>query len=383
MKNNEYKCTICLYNSMGEMLEFNLPNQLMNLENFTFTSSCTSKVTYRIKRKITVEGKPRWITASTEQEYAEKIIQLFGYSQDEGEEKHIFGEYANNWFEIYSKPNISEVTAITYERQLKKYLLPSFGEKYIEDITTDDIQGMFNNIKSCKESKEKIKTVLNQIFKSAIDDRYIDRNPLSSNKLKITGEESKTTQPYTVEQMRYIEKHIGDVKKEQDRAFIALQALHPMRLEEVLGLKWSDVDLENRLIHINRAVTHPDRNQPSIKETKTAGSVRTIGLFKTAVRYLNPKADDEFILGGKEPLSYTMVRRMCGRIKKDMDFNDKITPIRFRPTVLTDIYEQTKDVLAVQKAAGHTSPTMTFKHYVSGRGTPNETTAAVEALYTA
>lgn len=193
----------------------------------------------------------------------------------------------------------------------------------------------------------------------------------------------QTTPPYTVEQMRYIEKHIGDVKKEQDRAFIALQALHPMRLEEVLGLKWSDVDLENRLIHINRAVTHPDRNQPSIKETKTAGSVRTIGLFKTAVRYLNPKADDEFILGGKEPLSYTMVRRMCGRIKKDMDFNDKITPIRFRPTVLTDIYEQTKDVLAVQKAAGHTSPTMTFKHYVSGRGTPNETTAAVEALYTA
>lgn len=26
MKNNEYKCTICLYNSMGEMLEFDLPN---------------------------------------------------------------------------------------------------------------------------------------------------------------------------------------------------------------------------------------------------------------------------------------------------------------------------------------------------------------------
>mgnify|MGYP006982387669 FL=1 len=38
-------------------------------------------------------------------------------------------------------------------------------------------------------------------------------------------------------------------------------------------------------------------------------------------------------------------------------------------------------VSAVQKAAGHTSPIMTFKHYVNGRGTPAKTTEAVEALY--
>ena len=386
MKNNEYKCTICLYNSMGEMLEFDLPNQLMNLENFTFTSSCTSKdgdesMTYKIKRKITVEGKPRWITASTEQEYAEKIIQLFGYSQDEGEEKHIFGEYANNWFEIYSKPNISEVTAITYERQLKKYLLPSFGEKYIEDITTDDIQGMFNNIKSRKASKEKIKTVLNQIFKSAIDDRYIERNPLSSNKLKITGEESQTTPPYTVEQMRYIEKHIGDVKKEQDRAFIALQALHPMRLEEVLGLKWSDIDFDRNTIHIQRAATHPTRNMPEIKETKTESSNRIIYLSTMALKYLKPTRKDEFILGGLNPHTYTETRRMCERIRSDIGFDEKITSSRFRTTSLTDLYNETKDIKLVQEAAGHTTAAMTLEYYVKGRSDMAQAASAIENLY--
>ena len=241
---------------------------------------------------------------------------------------------------------------------------------------------MFNSIKNTKASKEKIKTVLNQIIKSAIDDRYIDRNPLNSNKLKITGKASKTTEPYTIEQMQYIEKHIGDVKNEQDRMFIALQAFHPMRLEEVLGLKWSDIDIENRLINIVRAVSHPDRNQPVIKEPKTAGSVRQLGLFKSAIQYLNPKSDDEFIIGGKKALTCTQVRRMCERIQREIGFDDKITPIRFRPTVLTDMYEQTKDISAVQKAAGHTSPTMTFKHYVNGRGTPNKTSEAIEALYT-
>ncbi len=387
MENNEYKCKLSIYNPIGEMIEFNLPNQFLNLENNIFTSSCTptngdESMAYKIKRKVILAGKPRWITASTEQEYADKIIQLSGgYAQNEGEEKHLFGEYAVNWFNVYSKPNVSDVTAITYERQLKKYLLPSFGDKYIEDISTDDIQCLFNDIKIKKASKEKIKTVLNQIIKSAIDDRYIDRNPLNSNKLKITGKASKTTEPYSVEQMRYIEKHIGDVKNEQDRMFIALQAFHPMRLEEVLGLKWSDIDIENKLINIVRAVSHPDRNQPVVKETKTAGSVRQLGLFKSAVQYLEPKSDNEFVIGGEKALSYTQVRRMCDRIQKEIGFNDKITPIRFRPTVLTDIYEQTKDVSAVQKAAGHTSPTMTFKHYVNGRGTPTKTTEAVEALY--
>lgn len=387
MENNEYKCKLCIYNPVGEMIELTLPNQLLNLDNCIFTSSCTStngdeSMAYKIKRKVTVAGKTRWITASTEQEYADKIIQLCGYNQNEGEEKHPFDEYAVKWFNIYSKPNVSDVTAITYERQLKKYLLPSFGDKYIEDISTDDIQSMFNSIKNTKASKEKIKTVLNQIIKSAIDDRYIDRNPLNSNKLKIKGKASKTTEPYTIEQMQYIEKHIGDVKNEQDRMFIALQAFHPMRLEEVLGLKWSDIDIENRLINIVRAVSHPDRNQPVIKEPKTAGSVRQLGLFKSAIQYLNPKSDDEFIIGGKKALTCTQVRRMCERIQREIGFDDKITPIRFRPTVLTDMYEQTKDISAVQKAAGHTSPTMTFKHYVNGRGTPNKTSEAIEALYT-
>lgn len=387
MENNEYKCKLCIYNPVGEMIELILPNQLLNLDNCIFTSSCTStngdeSMAYKIKRKVTVAGKTRWITASTEQEYADKIIQLCGYNQNEGEEKHPFNEYAVKWFNIYSKPNVSDVTAITYERQLKKYLLPSFGDKYIEDISTDDIQSMFNSIKNTKASKEKIKTVLNQIIKSAIDDRYIDRNPLNSNKLKITGKASKTTEPYTIEQMQYIEKHIGDVKNEQDRMFIALQAFHPMRLEEVLGLKWSDIDIENRLINIVRAVSHPDRNQPVIKEPKTAGSVRQLGLFKSAIQYLNPKSDDEFIIGGKKALTCTQVRRMCERIQREIGFDEKITPIRFRPTVLTDMYEQTKDISAVQKAAGHTSPTMTFKHYVNGRGTPNKTSEAIEALYT-
>lgn len=162
---------------------------------------------------------------------------------------------------------------------------------------------------------------------------------------------------------------------------MAIQALHPLRLEEVLGLKWSDIDLESRTIHICRAVTHPTRNQPKIKGTKTKSSIRTIGLSTLSLPYLTPGEPDAFVLGGDNPLSYTQVRRMCERVQKDTGFSEKVTPKRFRTTVLTDIYNQTHDIKLTQAAAGHTTAEMTLKHYVKGRGDVVESATAIASAY--
>ena len=134
---------------------------------------------------------------------------------------------------------------------------------------------------------------------------------------------------------------------------------------------------------VNRAVTHLTRNQPEVKDTKTRSSIRTIGLSALAVSYLTPGKADEFVLGGNSPLSYTQVRRMCERIQKDTGFTEKITPKRFRTTVLTDLYDKTRDIKLVQAAAGHTTAEMTLKHYVKGCGNVVKSAAAIESVYTA
>ena len=84
-----------------------------------------------------------------------------------------------------------------------------------------------------------------------------------------------------------------------------------------------------------------------------------------------------------KPLSYTQVRRMCSRIKRDLEFEENITPIRFRTTFLTDLYEQTGDIKLAQKEAGHTTPAMTLKYYVKGRKTSEDAAIAIERVYTA
>ena len=275
------------------------------------------------------------------------------------------------------------IRATTYKRQLTLHLIPAFEGLAVEDITADEVQRLFNGMSGAKATKDKARMVLNQIMDAAVEDKLLASNPLKSKRVKVTGKASKATVPYSVEQMRYIVQHIEDVKNPLDRAYLALQALHPLRLEEVLGLRGEDVDAENKALHICRAVTHPTRNMPEVKDTKTDSSRRSIGLSALALPYLPEYAAGAYLFGGDKPLSYTQVRKMCERIKRDIGFSENITPIRFRTTVLTDLYDQTKDIKLAQQAAGHTTSAMTLRYYVKGRETAAEAAAAVERVYTA
>lgn len=177
-------------------------------------------------------------------------------------------------------------------------------------------------------------------------------------------------------------RSLSRIKKPDDRNYLAIQALHPLRLEEVLGLRWQDIDLENNLIHVCNTVTHPKRNQPEFKsKTKTDQSRRTLALVAEIKEHLTVGADEDFIVGGKKCISYQQLTRMCERIKSDTGFSEKITPQRFRTTVLTDIYAQNKDLKEVQQAAGHTTVAMSMKYYVKGRAASDGTATAISSAY--
>lgn len=346
----------------------------------TPSSEGDTEMATKINQPVIINGEKKWIRANTMQEFTDKVIKLMGTPPQNGN-RHPFDAYAWNWYNIYSKPNVETATATTYKRQLTLHLLPAFDGLAVEEITTDEVQRLFNGMTGAKATKDKARMVLNQILDAAVEDKLITANPLKSKRVKITGKASKATVPYSVEQMRYIVQHIQDVKNPLDRAYLALQALHPLRLEEVLGLRGEDVDAGSMEIHVCRAVTHPTRNMPEVKDTKTDSSRRTIGLSSLAVQYLPACAPGLYLFGGDKPLSYTQVRRMCDRIKKDTGFSENITPIRFRTTVLTDLYDQTKDIKLAQQAAGHTTSAMTLKYYVKGRETSAQAAAAVERAY--
>ena len=289
---------------------------------------------------------------------------------------------AKHWFNVFAKPNIEESTAITYQRQLDLYWYPAFGDKPIEDIAASDIQAVLNSMgEVSKDTKKKAMLVIGMILSQAVEDGYVSRNVSKSKTIKVTGKAAKETEPYSVEQMQHLVAHIPDIKNPTDRAYLAIAALHPLRPEEVFGLKHGDIDRQGFKINVQRAVTYPDRNQPLIKDTKTEASVRTIDLASQIIRYIPEGNADDFIFGGSKPLTYQQIRRMRARIQKDTGFDEAIVPRRFRTTVLTDIYDVTKDIKQAQEAAGHTNASTTLKHYVKGRKQDFNTATPVANRY--
>lgn len=362
--------------------KLNLGNSIPNrdsLESEEFMSNT-------IRRHVRINGTTVWITAKTEQEYMEKVVRLSGgNAMPVSKPKHPFGEYALTWLNVFSRPNVERVTSVSYEQQLKNYILPVLGEMNLEDITPADVQKIFNNMgkRMKQESKNKVKIVLNQIFKMAMNDDIIAKNPLEAPSIRIKGEKSTPTVPYSVNEMRYMAEHLIDIQSGMDRAWLAISISLPLRPEEVLGLTWADVDEVNGVFHIRNTVSHPARNEPEFKTyTKTAASIRDLAVSEELLSCLPVRGKpNEFVIGGKTPLTYMQVRRMRERIQRDIQFDGSITPRRFRTTVATDISAQTHDLKLVQKMLGHSSPQMTLKHYDKGRSTTVDATDAIAACY--
>lgn len=342
--------------------------------------------TSKIRRQVTVNGTKVWLTANSEQEYANKLLRLaMGPQEDARQEKHPFKAYAENWFEVFSKPNIDRVTAVTYERQLRNYIYPILNGLNVEDITAENVQRVFNAMGDDMKqgSKDKVKNVLNQIFNKAIDDGFIMKNPLKASSIRIKGLAAEETEPYTIEQMRYLASHLNDVVKPTDRAWLALSLSLPLRPEEVLGLKWGDVDEKACMIHVRNTVTHPTRNEAHFKSyTKTASSVRQLIFPQEILAYLPERGQpDEFVIGGEKPLSYMQLRGLRKRINYQTKFGETITPRRFRTTVATDISAMTHDLKLVQKSLGHSTPQITLKHYDKGRSRAADASQAIASCY--
>lgn len=362
--------------------KLNLGNSIPNrdsLESEEFMSNT-------IRRHVRINGTTVWITAKTEQEYMEKVVRLSGGNvMPVSKPKHPFGEYALTWLNVFSRPNVERVTSVSYEQQLKNYILPVLGEMNLEDITPADVQKIFNSMgkRMKQESKNKVKIVLNQIFKMAMNDDIIAKNPLEAPSIRIKGEKSTPTVPYSVNEMRYMVEHLIDIQSGMDRAWLAISISLPLRPEEVLGLTWADVDEVNGVFHIRNTVTHPARNEPEFKTyTKTAASIRDLAVSEELLSCLPVRGKpNEFVIGGKTPLTYMQVRRMRERIQRDIQFDGSITPRRFRTTVATDISAQTHDLKLVQKMLGHSSPQMTLKHYDKGRSTTVDATDAITSCY--
>lgn len=199
---------------------------------------------------------------------------------------------------ILTKMNLRETTKSGYIYTYDHYVRDGFGLRRISDIKYSDVLYFYQylleerNLSVC--TVDNVHCVLHPAFDMAVRDDILRRNPTDNVMAELKRKEGKN------KGIRHA------LTKEQQRAFMNYIANSPVyyrwwplftfllgtgcRIGETIGIRWEDVDFDNRKISINHSISYFSRNEGGVSKC-----VYTVSLPKTesGVRII-PMLDDVF-----------------------------------------------------------------------------------------
>lgn len=143
-----------------------------------------------------------------------------------------------------------------------------------------------------------------------------------------------------------------------------------LRIGELCALRWSDINFDAQLLHINktmiRTYTKEDGSKLNITAPKTRSSIRTIPLNKWIMQYavLLRGSDNEYIVTGKEKyIEPNKYRLYYNRQLKDLELpHRKFHSLRH--TFATRCIECGCDYKSLSELLGHSNVSITMNLYV-------------------
>ena len=238
----------------------------------------------------------------------------------------MFGDYIQKWNEE-TKHAKSITTYDNYVYMINKYLSPYFNQKKIllSEIRPVDIEGYYNYLqKECNLSGNtalKHHQIIFTCLKYAVYNRLISSNPAEI--VKRPKKLKKEHDFYTEEELRQLVKI---AKGDGLETVIFLAVWFGLRREEILGLKWNNVDLENGTLKICETVVRGKQDNKIVSvnraSTKTETSNRVLPISEGMIKYLaglkQKQAEMTRICGNSYYTSdYVCVDRMGNPLKPD------------------------------------------------------------------
>ena len=198
-------------------------------------------------------------------------------------------ELLTEWLENYEKDRVKPRTYSRYQGILNTHIIPALGNVPITELGRRQIQEFLTqkkkdgNVKNgdslSATSTNLMLTVLNMAFEYAYDMELVGENPCV--RLKRIPEDCKKVEAFTKDEQRRLESQI-DANQDRRLFGIRLCLYTGLRIGELLGLEWSDVDLENGIITIDKTVYREKDNngtwQLCVDVPKTRSSERRIPL---------------------------------------------------------------------------------------------------------
>lgn len=171
-------------------------------------------------------------------------------------------DYLDEWLEL-RKPELRPNSIQAYTQRIKLQIKPALGKYRLSAITAADIQRLINDLFAQGVSRETIartKSVLTNALKYAVEPMgYLQHAPIDGVKLPSrrvrppVPPRTRPREPITQEDWLRIKELLSG--KNGYLAFVI--GYHTgMRVGEVLGLSWEDIDFDNRTLHVRHQQQH-------------------------------------------------------------------------------------------------------------------------------
>lgn len=336
--------------------------------------------------KLYSRGNKLWLNFSLEGKYIRKSLNL----EDNKVNRKIaltqiipqliLKVHSGEFFEKNIVPTLNEYSKISFEQHrherkittntdyqniYNKHIKPTFGNIKLDKIRVSEINiwknKLYEGLGLSSRRVNDIKKIFGTILEDAVRDEIIVSNPVSKSK-PLPFHQIKEIYPFSLEEI----KQILASAENQDKNLIATLFMTGMRTGELIGLKWTDVDLEKREITIKRTIGRGIEGIP-----KTMSSYRTIPILDSLFPYLKnqykltSKENSYVFLNYKGKHFFDSKNIRAGLWKKVLEKSGVKyrTVYHTRHTFCSINLQNGEDIIWISKIMGHKSPRVTLEKY--------------------
>jgi len=287
--------------------------------------------------------------------------------------------YLKEWHKVYTA-DLAETTQELYSMYIKNHIVPFFEQKKIKDIVQTDIKKWLNWLrgKGLGNSIGKLYTFLNRVFKDALLDDKIRKNPFAG--LKKPNDEEYEATLYNEKQLSNL---LNIVRDTFDEVVILIAATGGLRRGEIFGINPKrDLDFENCLISIQETKVRFMTKKIKAPKTKKSKRVISVPFFVMDVinKYLNNLSKQpERLCDCMEPQSYSE------HFKKLLERNNlphiRLHDLRhFNATIMLEYGIPDKEA---QRRLGHSQiDTLKRRYQHSNKSMQDNATKVIEKVFT-
>jgi integrase len=201
-----------------------------------------------------------------------------------------------------------------YDAWIDNHILPRWGDSPITDLQARPVELWLQSLALSPKSKLHIRGLLSVLWEYAMwrGDVLTQRNPMELVSIKGASHRTRKPRSLTVEQFHsLLEAFGGDVCW---RTMLLVAVSFGLRISELLGLKWCDVDWLDKTIRIERGVV-----KQIVDDVKSSHSAKTMAIADELLEVLKLwrqvtqfSGEEDWMFAsptklGRQPICYTYV----------------------------------------------------------------------------